>query len=134
MYKLMIIFILVFAFGLSILIVTIMNQFSFIEEKRKLSILRVLGYKTNDISNMNLIKGFAAVIISLPFACVVGYLLTKVFIASICTPLTSYIFVNNPLVYFLISAFIIAISLIAHFLSMSIVKKYDLVHNVLSRE
>lgn len=133
-YKFMIAFILGFAFALSILIVTIMNQFSFLEEKRKLSVLRVLGYKTKDISKVNLIKSFTAVIIAIPFACVAGFFLTKSFIASICTPLTSYIFINSALVYVLITVFIIAISLIAHYLSMSVVRKFDLVHNVQSRE
>ena len=123
-----------FSFLMGFIILTIMSQNALMEQKRKLSIMRAVGFTIKDISNIWTMQSglqlFLSTLFAVPLGCVFSIALFK--IASSATQIYPFIFsIEMVAVAF---AFIFVVILLAHIISMITINRWNLAENTRSRE
>lgn len=107
---------------------------SLYEQKRELSVLRTLGYKVKDISQMWLIQTSIQTIISLLLGLLFGSSLAKYALKAISTGSREYPFTSNPKQYLLTIIIVIVYVLFTHIISMHSITKWNLVENTKEKD
>lgn len=123
-----------FSIGMGLVILSIMTQNTLLEQQRTLSILRAVGFRTIEISNMWMVQSSLQLLFSnlfaIPTGLFVGQLLFRV--ASSATQV--YPFVVNPWSLAMCLGFIFVVIGICHLIAMFTISKWNLADNTRSRE
>jgi len=123
-----------FSLFMGFIILTIMSQNALMEQKRQISVLRLIGFRVFDISNMWTLQSFSQLLFSSLFAIPVGVLSSAILFGICSSASQAYpLVVSIPTVLFAF-AFIFVIILSCHLLSMLTIKRWNLADNTRSRE
>ena len=123
-----------FAFLMGLIILAIMSQNTLMEQKRQVSVLRLVGFRIIDISNFwtiqSVLQLILATILAIPLGCLASYILFL--LASSSTQI--YPFVFDYKVVLIGFGFILFVVVACHLLSMISIKRWNLADNTRSRE
>lgn len=123
-----------FSLGMAFIILAIMGQNALMEQKRQLSVLRLIGFTILDLSNVWTLQSFSQLIVASVLAIPAGIGLSAL-LFGICSSATqTYPLIVSPAVVFLTFGFVFVIILASHLLSMFSIKKWNLADNTRSRE
>lgn len=123
-----------FSIGMGLVILSIMTQNALLEQKRNLSILRAVGFRTIDVSNIWMIQSFLQLLISNAFAIPIALLTCNILFKTASSASQVYPFVVNPLSLTLCFIFILSVIGFAHLFAMVTISKWNLADNTRSRE
>ena len=123
-----------FAFGIGFIILTIMSQNSLLEQRRSVSVLRLIGFTVNDVSNVWSLQSILQIIFSSLFSIPAGLGASKLLFYLASSPSQTYPFILSWPVIGIAFGFITLTVLICHGLSMLSIKKWNLADNTRSRE
>lgn len=123
-----------FSIGMGLVILSIMTQNALLEQQRGLSILRSIGFRTIEISNMWMVQSIFQLLISNLFAVPTALLFSDMLFKSGSTASQFYPFVINPLSLLLCFGFIFTVIGISHLIAMFTISKWNLADNTRSRE
>ena len=123
-----------FSLGMAFIILAIMGQNALMEQKRQLSILRLIGFTIFDISNFWTLQSVLQLIISsiLAIPAGIGFAALLFRIASSSTQV--YPVIVSAGVIFITFGFIALVILSSHLLAMFSIKRWNLADNTRSRE
>ena len=103
-------------------------------KRKKLCILRVLGFKHSQISR----SWFIGSILQFISACVVGLpagiCIAKIGLKKISTLNREYVFVNDSKEYLITILLVIGYIIVSHIISMNILKKWNITETVKEKE
>ncbi len=123
-----------FSLSMALIILAIMSQNSLMEQKRKLSIYRCIGFKISDISKIWGIESFIHILLSsivaIPTSALLAMLLFK--ISSTKTQIYPFVF-HWPGVA-MTFGFILVVVTLCHLLAMMTINRWNLADNTRSRE
>ena len=123
-----------FSLGMGFIILSIMSQNALMEQQRPLSVFRAIGFSIMDVSNLWTLQSVAQLILSSLFAVPAG-VLVSVILFKMCSSATQiYPFVFSVPVVLFALAFIFAVILASHLISMFTIKRWNLANNTRSRE
>ena len=123
-----------FSLMMSYIILTIMSQNSLIESKRQVSILRAIGFRVLDISNIWTAQSFMEYISAMIIGVPGGILMSTLLFAAVSSATQTYPFVFSWGVIGLAVGFVLAVVIITHLLAMISIKKWNLADNTRCRE
>ena len=123
-----------FAFFMGFIILTIMGQNALMEQRRPISILRAIGFRLNDISNLWILQSVSQLILSSLFAIPAGALVSMLLFALCSSAAQTYPFVFSIPVVLIAFAFIFVIIVASHLISVLTIKKWNLADNTRTRE
>ncbi|MCR4699316.1 MAG: FtsX-like permease family protein [Bacilli bacterium] len=123
-----------FSLSMALVILAIMSQNSLMEQKRKLSIYRCIGFKISDISAIWGIESFIHIILSTIFAVPIAIFAAMLLFAISSTNNQIYPFVFTWPGVALAFGFILLVVTLCHLLSMFTINKWNLADNTRSRE
>ena len=123
-----------FSIGMGLVILSIMTQNALLEQQRPLSILKAVGFRTIEISNMWMVQSFLQLLFSNLFAVPTALLFSNLLFKSGSTASQLYPFVINPLSLTLCFVFIFTVIGISHLIAMFTIAKWNLADNTRSRE
>ena len=123
-----------FSIGMGLIILSIMTQNALLEQQRSLSVLRAIGFRTIEISNMWMVQSLLQLLISNIFAVPTALLTANLLFNSASSATQKYPFVFNPISISLCFAFILLVIGIAHLIAMLTISKWNLADNTRSRE
>ena len=118
--------------GLSILTIMSINQLS--DDKKNISIMRVVGFRIRDISKYFLIQELLYIAIATIFAVPFTLLLTKILLGHISTYRQIYPFIIDIKIILLSILFSVIIIFISHIISMFKINKWNLSLNTRLRD
>ncbi len=118
--------------GLSILTIMSINQLS--DDKKNISIMRVVGFRIRDISKYFLIQELLYIAIATIFAVPSTLLLTKILLGHISTYRQIYPFIIDIKIILLSILFSVIIIFISHIISMFKINKWNLSLNTRLRD
>ena len=111
-----------------------MTQNALLEQQRSLSVLRAIGFRTIEISNMWMVQSLLQLLISNIFAVPTALLTANLLFNSASSATQKYPFVFNPISMSLCFVFILLVIGIAHLIAMFTISKWNLADNTRSRE
>ena len=123
-----------FSLAMALIILSIMTQNALLEQKRPLSVLRAVGFKTTNISNMWMVQSFLQLLISNLLAMPLGLLFCKFLFSTASSSSQIYPFVVKPLTLLICFAFILVVIIFAHMFAMISISRWNLADNTRSRE
>ena len=123
-----------FSIGMGLIILSIMTQNALLEQQRSLSVLRAIGFRTIEISNMWMVQSLLQLLISNIFAVPTALLTANLLFNSASSATQKYPFVFNPISMSLCFVFILLVIGIAHLIAMFTISKWNLADNTRSRE
>lgn len=123
-----------FSLFMGFIILSIMSQNALLEQKRQLSVLRLIGFRIMDVSHVWTIESITHLVLASLFAIPLGTLA-----ALILFKLSSSITLVYPLIFDFIMVlftflFILAIIVTSHLISMFSIYRWNLADNTRSRE
>ncbi len=123
-----------FSLFMGFIILSIMSQNALLEQKRQLSVLRLIGFRIMDVSHIWTIESITHLVLASLFAIPLGTLA-----ALILFKLSSSITLVYPLIFDFIMVlftflFILAIIVTSHLISMFSIYRWNLADNTRSRE
>ncbi len=134
MEKVFIIILSGFALTIGLVILVIMSQNALMEQKRQISILRLIGFRIFDISNFWTIQSLSELIVSALFAIPVGCGVSALLFTLASSDSHIYPFVFSFKFAALSFVFVFVVILISHAVSMLHVRNWNLADNTRSRE
>ena len=123
-----------FAFGIGFIILCIMSQNTLMEQKRPVSVLRLIGFRIKDVSNFWSLQSISQLIFSLLFAIPGGLLASYILFTMASAPTQTYPFIISWQVMLISFGFVLLTVLICHSLAMISIRKWNLADNTRSRE
>ena len=123
-----------FSLGMGFVILCIMSQNALLEQKRQISVMRAIGFRMLDISNLWTLQSMTQLVISTIFAIPLGMLTIKVLFMLISSDSQTYPFVVNGWVICLAVVFVLLVVVACHLISMATIKKWNLADNTRCRE
>lgn len=123
-----------FAIAIGIVIISLMTSSKYVDQKRRISILRLQGFKTKDISKIWFVEFGLIFLASLLFAVPAGIFGIKALLGAMSKEMFTYPFVASP-ICFLSSIGLIVISyLVIHFVLLKKVRLLNIAANTKSKE
>ena len=119
---------------MALIILSIMTQSALLEQKRPLSVLRAIGFKTMNVSNIWMVQSFLQLLFSNLFAVPAGLLFCKFLFSTASSVRQIYPFIIKPLTLLICFGFILTVIGIAHFVAMFSISRWNLADNTRSRE
>ncbi len=132
--NLMISIVILFAIIMSIIIITMMTQASIIEQKRLISTMRTLGFSIEDISIMWLKQEAIFFAIGTVIGFPLGLYAEKIANKMLINDSWSFPFICTVWDVLIVIGFVALVLFVAHFLSIKLIKKWNLADNMRSRE
>ncbi len=129
-----IVIMIIFAFLMGFIILTIMSQNTLMEQKRQLTIYRAIGFNMLDISNLWTLQSVLQLILSSIFAIPIGYLASIILFKLCSSPQQTYPLLFSIKGVFIAFGFIFLIILLSHITSMFTIKRWNIAENTKSRE
>lgn len=123
-----------FSFSMGFVILTIMSQNALMEQKRQISIMRAIGFRIIDVSNLWAVQSISQLALSTILAIPSGILLALLLFTLASSSNQVYPFVFSWQGIFIAFGFIVLVILMAHTISMLTIKKWNLADNTRSRE
>ena len=123
-----------FSLGMAFIILTIMSQNALMEQKRQLSVLRLIGFTVLDISNVWTLQSISQLILSSIVAIPAGIGFSAILFKIASSTTQTYPVIGSPAMIFLALGFIFLVIIGTHLLSMFTIKKWNLADNTRSRE
>ncbi len=129
-----VIILIAFALGMGFVILTIMSQNALMEQKRPISVMRAIGFRIINISNIWTVESFLQFLLSALFAIPTAVGLSKLlfYLASSKAQVYPFIFDWKVVVFGML--FILAVIVVSHMISMLTIRKWNLADNTRSRE
>jgi len=126
--------VIIFAIIIGFVIIINTELTNLLEQKKKLCLLRVLGFQHSEISRhwsiQSYIQFFISCIIGFPF----GIYIAKVTLSKLSTSSRQFIFVNDISKYLLTMLIVFIYIIISHIISMSSLKKWNITEIVNEKE
>ena len=123
-----------FSLGMAFVILVIMSQNALMEQKRPLSVLRLIGFTVPDISNVWTLQSISQLILSSMVAIPAGIGLSALLFKVASSSTQNYPVVVSPAAIFISLGFILLVIIGSHFISMLTIQKWNLADNTRSRE
>lgn len=123
-----------FSLAMAFIILSIMSQNALLEQKRQISVLRLIGFTIKDVSNLWTIQSVSQLILSSLLAIPVGALASSILFGMCSSATQVYPFVFSLPVVGFAFGFVFLIILASHIISMATIKKWNLADNTRSRE
>ena len=129
-----IIIMVLFSIGMAFVILTIMSQNALLEQKRQTSVLRLIGFRVIDISNIWTLQSIVELISGSVIAVPAG-MLVSIILFNLCSSQSqTYPFIPDIRVILFGFLFILIVIVVCHLVSMSSIKRWNLADNTRSRE
>jgi len=123
-----------FAIAIAFMVITVMTVSSFIEQKRRLSILRVLGFQVSRVSRIWLLQVVVyfipAILLAIPASTDLG----KWFMIILSGKTLTYPYVKDPVIYLATLILVVLMYAASHFVSMITLRRQNLAESIKSRE
>ncbi|MBQ7243947.1 MAG: ABC transporter permease [Bacilli bacterium] len=123
-----------FSMAMGLLILSIMTQNALLEQKRALSVMRAVGFRTIDVSNVWMIQSFLQLLISNLFAVPTAIFTSRFLFGLASSSRQVYPFVFNPASLTVVFFFVLAVIGFAHLFAMISISRWNLADNTRSRE
>ena len=123
-----------FAFGIGFIILCIMSQNTLLEQKRSVSVLRLIGFTVNDVSKFWSLQSISQMVFALIFAVPAGIGSATLLFLLASSPTQTYPFIFSWPVIAISFGFVLLTVIICHSLAMLSVKRWNLADNTRSRE
>lgn len=123
-----------FSLGMALIILSIMSQNALMEQKRQLSVLRLIGFTVPDISSTWTLQSLAQLFLSSILAIPAGIGFSALLFKMASSSTQSYPVIVSPAVIFISLGFIALVIIGSHLLSMATIKRWNLADNTRSRE
>lgn len=129
-----IIILIIFSLGMGFVILLIMSQNALMEQKRQISVMRAIGFRIINISNIWTNQSFLQTLFAMALAIPVGVLVAKIlfFLASSQTQI--YPFILSWQVILMGFGFVLLVIIASHMISMISIRGWNLADNTRSRE
>lgn len=123
-----------FSLFMGFIILSIMSQNALMEQKRQMSVLRLIGFRILDISNLWTVQSVSQLLLSSVFAIPVG-VLAAILLFKMCSSASQiYPFIFDVPMVLCAFAFIFVIIVSSHMLSMFSIRRWNLADNTRCRE
>jgi putative ABC transport system permease protein len=122
-----------FSMVMGFIIVFNAEQTNLLEQKKTLSIMRVLGVKMSQISLWTFLKILLQLGLAFLVGLPLGTLVSKAILASMNTLIREYPLIINPYPYLITIGVVLLFSLVSHFICMQKVRHWNLAINTKSR-
>lgn len=122
------------AFVMGFIILAIMSQNALLEQKRQISIMRAIGFRVMDVSNLWTLQSVAELLFSTVFAIPNGVLFAVILFNMASSSSQIYPFIFSWPMVFISFGFTLFVILFAHLFSMLSIKRWNLAENTRSRE
>ena len=119
---------------MGLIILAIMSQNQLMEQKRQVSVLRLVGFTILDISNLWTFQSLIQLIIATIFAIPLGALSAILLFSMASSPTQIYPFLLDYRVVLIGFGFIFLVVLSCHLFSMIHIRRWNLADNTRSRE
>lgn len=123
-----------FSIGMGLVILAIMTQNALLEQQRTLSVLRAIGFRTIQISNVWMIQSFLQLLFSNIFAVPTALLTASLLFKFASSSTQVYPFIIKGLSLGLCFAFILTVIGLCHLFAIFTISKWNLADNTRSRE
>ena len=123
-----------FCLGMGFVILTIMSQNSLMEQKRQISVFRLIGFTVKNVSDLWTLQSISQLILSSIIAIPMGSLFSYILFKMCSNVNQTYPFVFDIKFVVLSFLFILLIIIISHVVSMLSIKKWNLADNTRCRE
>ncbi len=123
-----------FSLAMALATLTITAQDQLIEQKKSLSILRAEGYQVADISRIWLIQRAVESILSAAIASPIAFAVLRLLMRQASGEDASYPSIADYRWFLIAIAFVFAVILVAHLISMRSIGKWNIADNTRSRE
>ena len=124
----------IFSILMGLIILIIMSQNSLMEQQRPISVMRAIGFRVKDVSNLWILQSASQLLVSTVFAIPSGVLLSVILFRMCSSARQTYPFVFKVSVVLMAFGFILAVIVITHLLAMFSIKRWNLADNTRSRE
>lgn len=126
--------IIIFAIIIGFVIILNTTLTNLLEQKKKLSIVKALGYQQSEISRTWFVQSVIQFVLALIIGFPVGVQIAKISLQKLSTENREYIFVNNIYMYILTALLVFLYILISHAVAMKTLKKWDISENIKEKE
>ena len=123
-----------FSLGMAFIILAIMSQNALMEQKRQLSVLRAIGFRIRDISNVWTLQSVSQLFFSTLFALPIGFLVSMLLFKACSSSAQVYPVIFSIKYSLFAFGFIFVIILASHFIAMGNIRSWNLADNTRSRE
>ena len=129
-----IIILIIFSLGMGFVILTIMSQNALMEQKRQISVMRAIGFRIINISNiwtlLSLLQSIFALVLAIP----VGLLVSNTLFSLASSSTQIYPFIIDWKIMLFAFLFVALVIIISHTISMISIRGWNLADNTRSRE
>ena len=129
-----IIILIIFSLGMGFVILTIMSQNSLMDQKRSISVMRAIGFRIMNISNIWTFTSILHTIFAMVFAIPAGIGTSLVLFKLASSANQIYPFIFDWKLVLMAIGFVLAIIIASHIISMFSIRKWNLADNTRSRE
>ena len=119
---------------MAFVILSIMGQNALMEQKRQLSIFRLIGFKVIDISNFWTIQSVTQLVFASIFAIPLGALSSVWLFSMSSSAAQNYPFIFDVRFVLIAFLFVLFVIILSHLLSMFTIKRWNLADNTRCRE
>ena len=123
-----------FAIIIGFVIVWNTSLTNLLEQRKKLCLIKALGYQNSEISRNWFIQSIIQFIVSLVIGFPIGIYIARVALKKISTIDREYIFVNDIKMYILTAIIVLIYITISHIIVMNIFKKWNISEEIKDRE
>ena len=123
-----------FSLGMSFVILTIMSQNALLEQQRQISVMRAIGFRVLDISNLWTLQSIGQIILSSIVAIPAGVGVSLILFNMCSSAAQIYPFIFSWPVVLMALGFVLVVIATAHGISMLSIKRWNLADNTRSRE
>ena len=123
-----------FSLGMGFVILCIMSQNALLEQRRQISVMRAIGFRMLDISNLWTLQSLTQLVIATILAIPVGIFTIRILFLLISSAAQTYPFVLNGWVICLAIVFVLLVVLACHLISMLTIRRWNLADNTRCRE
>lgn len=123
-----------FSLGMSFVILTIMSQNALLEQQRQISVMRAIGFRVLDISNLWTLQSIGQIILSAIVAIPAGVGVSLILFKMCSSAAQIYPFIFSWPVVLMALGFVLVVIASAHGISMFTIRRWNLADNTRSRE
>ena len=123
-----------FSLGMSFIILSIMSQNSLMDQQRQISVLRAIGFRIINISNIWTLQSVLQLVFATIFATPFGIGASMLLFHMCSAAAQTYPFVFSWVVLGITFGFVLLVVVVSHWISMFSIKKWNIANNTRSRE
>lgn len=123
-----------FSLGMGFIILTIMSQNALMEQKRQISVMRAIGFRIINISNIWTFQSFLQMLFAMLLALPAGLLVSKLLFTLASSETQIYPFIMDWRIIGFAFLFVLLVIIASHMISMISIRKWNLADNTRSRE